>query len=82
MSEAIENSIRDGVNGFLAKAPTVELLDEAMSRAWENRSRLRAMGELSARDVRQWVSADPGGDLARELALLAGDGNNNASCAM
>jgi glycosyltransferase involved in cell wall biosynthesis len=65
--------IRDGVNGFLAKAPTVELLDEAMSRAWENRSRLRAMGELSARDVRQFVSADPGGDLARELASLAGE---------
>jgi glycosyltransferase involved in cell wall biosynthesis len=65
--------IRDGVNGFLAKAPTVELLDEAMNRAWENRSRLRAMGDISARDVRQWVSADPGGDLARELALLAGD---------
>jgi glycosyltransferase involved in cell wall biosynthesis len=65
--------IRDGVNGFLAKAPTVELLDEAMSRAWENRNQLRAMGEISARDVRQWVSADPGGDLARELALLVGD---------
>ena len=65
--------VRDGVNGFLAKAPTVELLDEALSRAWENRSRLGAMGELAARDVRKWVSADPGGDLARELALLAGE---------
>jgi glycosyltransferase involved in cell wall biosynthesis len=65
--------IRDGVNGFLAKAPTVELLDEAMNRAWENRSRLREMGEVSARDVRRWVSADPGGDLARELASLVGD---------
>src|ERR1700722_7961288 len=65
--------IRDSENGFLAKAPTVELLNEAMSRAWEDRSRLRAMGELAARDVRRWVSADPGGDLARELALLAGD---------
>jgi glycosyltransferase involved in cell wall biosynthesis len=70
--------IRDGVNGFLAKAPTVELLDEAMNRAWENRSRLRAMGQVSARDVRQWVSADPGGDLARELALLVGDADSSA----
>jgi glycosyltransferase involved in cell wall biosynthesis len=62
--------IRDGVNGFLAKAPTVELLDEAMDRAWEKRSRLREMGEVAARDVREWVSADPGGDFARELASL------------
>ena len=29
--------VRDNVNGFLAKAPTVELLNEAMNRAWENR---------------------------------------------
>jgi glycosyltransferase involved in cell wall biosynthesis len=70
--------IRDGVNGFLAKAPTVELLDEAMNRAWENRNRLRAMGEVSARDVRQWVSADPGGDLARELTLLVGGEDSSA----
>ena len=41
--------IRDNVNGFLAKAPTVELLDEAMNRAWENRHRLREMGEAAAR---------------------------------
>ena len=64
--------IRDGVNGFLAKAPTVELLDEAMNRAWENRSRLREMGCTAAKDVRQWVSPDPGEDFARELQSLVG----------
>jgi glycosyltransferase involved in cell wall biosynthesis len=62
--------IRDGVNGFLAKAPTMELFDEAMNRAWENRHRLREMGEAAARDVRQWVSADPTGDFVRELDFL------------
>jgi glycosyltransferase involved in cell wall biosynthesis len=62
--------IRDGINGFLAKAPTVELLDEAMNRAWENRHRLREMGETAARDVRQWVSSDPTGDFVRELDSL------------
>ncbi len=62
--------IRDGVNGFLAKAPTVELLDEAMNRAWENRSRLRAMGEIAASDVRKWVSANPVEDFVRELTAL------------
>lgn len=62
--------IRDGVNGFLAKAPTVELLDEAMNRAWECRGRLKAMGERAAADVREWVSADPAEDFARELMSL------------
>src|SRR6266404_1906501 len=33
--------VRDGINGFLAKAPTIELLDEAMNRAWESRGRLK-----------------------------------------
>ena len=65
--------VRDGVNGFLAKAPTVELLDEAMNRAWESRARLQEMGRTAANDVRQFVSRDPGEDLARELAALAGD---------
>jgi glycosyltransferase involved in cell wall biosynthesis len=64
--------ICDGVNGFLAKAPTVELLDEAMNRAWENRSRLKEMGEKAAYDVRQWVSPDPTGDFVRDLRSLIG----------
>ena len=62
--------IRDNINGFLAKAPTVELFDEAMNRAWENRHRLREMGEAAARDVRKWVSPDPTGDFVRDLASL------------
>ena len=65
--------VRDGINGFIAKAPTVELLDEAMNRAWENRDRLKELGCVAAKDARQFVSRDPGGDLARELAGVAGD---------
>ncbi len=37
--------VRDGINGFMAKAPTVELLDEAMTRAWESRHLLEEMGK-------------------------------------
>jgi glycosyltransferase involved in cell wall biosynthesis len=69
--------VRDGVNGFLAKAPTVELLDEAMNRAWANRHRLQEIGVRAASDVRQWVSRDPGEDLARALTALV-DGSNQA----
>lgn len=69
--------IRDGINGFLAKAATVELFDEAMNRAWNNRHRLKEIGVRAASDVRQWVSRDPGEDLARELNALV-DGSNQA----
>jgi glycosyltransferase involved in cell wall biosynthesis len=62
--------VRDGINGFLAKAPTTEFLDEAMNRAWENRSRLKEMGEMAAADVRRWVSADPSQDFALKLKAL------------
>ena len=62
--------VRDNVNGFLAKAPTVELLDEAMIRAWDSRARLMEMGQTAARDVRQWVSADPSEDFIQELTAL------------
>ena len=67
--------IRDGVNGFLAKAPTVELVDEVMNRAWENRDRLKEMGCTAATDARKWVSKDPCEDFARELEALAGNGS-------
>jgi glycosyltransferase involved in cell wall biosynthesis len=63
--------IQDGRNGFLAKAATVELLDEAMNRAWDARGRLKEMGRVAARDVRAWVSPDPAEDFVRELTALA-----------
>jgi len=71
--------IRDGINGFLAKAATVELLDEALERAWQERARLADMGRVAASDVRRWVSPDPGGDLARDLELLAAGASREAA---
>lgn len=64
--------IRDGVNGFLAKAATVPLVDEAMNRAWDSRARLKEVGAAAAKDVRQLVSPDPAEDFARELSTVAG----------
>lgn len=62
--------VRDGVNGFVAKAPTVELVDDALERAWENRGRLRELGETAGRDVRERVPADPIGEFVRDLETL------------
>lgn len=66
----IRELLHDNLNGFLVKAPTVELLDEAMNRAWENRHRLREMGEQAALDVRKFVSTDPVEDFVHELLTL------------
>jgi glycosyltransferase involved in cell wall biosynthesis len=62
--------VHDGINGFLAKAPTVGLLDDAMNRAWDSRRQLINMGNTAATDVRQWVSKDPSEDFVRELTAL------------
>jgi len=43
--------VRNGINGFLAKAATVKLLDEAMNHAWEAWPRLKEMDEAAAVDV-------------------------------
>jgi glycosyltransferase involved in cell wall biosynthesis len=51
--------VRDGVTGFVAKAPTLSLMDEAMERAWQHRKDWKAMGELAGRTIRQIVSNDP-----------------------
>jgi len=67
--------VRDGVNGFIAKAPTVELVDEAMNRAWKEQHRLREIGARAAEDARQFVPRDPGRDFAQQLeAVLGGSG--------
>jgi len=71
--------VRDGINGFLAKAPTVELVDETMNRAWESRDRLKEMGCAAAKDARQFTSRDPGEDFARELAAVAGDSSEKSA---
>jgi glycosyltransferase involved in cell wall biosynthesis len=69
--------IRDGVNGYLAPAATVDFIDEALDRAWKNRTGLREMGQKAAEDVRKWVSSDPGRDFAAELERLTGSAPDN-----
>ena len=62
--------VSDGVNGFLAAAPTEDSLDEAMERAWQRRDEWRSIGETAARDVRELVSSDPARTFAELLLQL------------
>ncbi len=63
--------INNNKTGFLAAAPTVELLDEAMERAWKARRQWRNIGKLAARELRQRYSMNPKRDFADKLERLA-----------
>jgi glycosyltransferase involved in cell wall biosynthesis len=59
--------IDDGVTGFLAKAATLPLLDQAMERAWERRGDWPVIGAAAARSVRERIPADPVDSFVGEL---------------
>ena len=49
----------DGVTGFIAPAATVELLEAALERAWEQRETWEKMGRAARARVEQRVPRDP-----------------------
>jgi len=57
----------DGVTGFLAAAPTVAHMGEALERMWAARSRLAQIGEVGARRIRERVPRDPARIFAEKI---------------
>lgn len=55
----IPEVLDDGETGFLAAAPTVEHLDEALQRAWTRRHDWQAMGQEAGRRIRRLVPPRP-----------------------
>jgi glycosyltransferase involved in cell wall biosynthesis len=64
--------LEDNVTGFIAAAPTVAHLDEAMERAWQRRHDWQVMGRAAAAAIRAVMPEDPAGVLAQKLTALAG----------
>ena len=62
--------LEDNVTGFVAKAPTFELVDEALERAWQKRGDLQSMGIEGARRVRTEIPRDPAAVFAAQLLSL------------
>jgi glycosyltransferase involved in cell wall biosynthesis len=61
---------QDGITGFVAAAPTVDLFDDAMERAWQQREKWRTMG-LAAHDyMKTFSQPDPVGEFCRKLLEL------------
>lgn len=59
--------IDDNVTGFVADAPTVKQIGEAMERLWARRGDLEAIGEAAAASARRQVPEQPAEVFAEEL---------------
>ena len=66
--------VEDGRTGFVADAPSVGSIDEALGRAWERRGEWPDLGRAAAIRIRELVGGDPARDLADRLLLAAGSG--------
>jgi glycosyltransferase involved in cell wall biosynthesis len=62
--------LEDNVTGFLARAATVDDLDEAMERAWATRGLWQEMGQRAAIAVRETVPSNPAEVFADKLLSL------------
>ena len=51
--------VDDGKTGFVAAAAALELVDDALERAWQNRDRWPEIGKDAAREIRQQYPQQP-----------------------
>lgn len=63
--------VDDEISGFVAAAPTVRLLDEAMERAWQKREQWREMGAAARRRAEKEIPKDPALVFAGHLLAVA-----------
>ncbi len=63
--------LKDGISGFVAAAPTVQHLDDAMERAWEQRARWQEMGLAGRAFAQANMPQDPAAVFAQSLVALA-----------
>ena len=63
--------IDDNESGFIAPAATVELLDDALERAWSRRKKWRAIGQRAAQVIRARHSLRPAEDFADRILSAA-----------
>jgi glycosyltransferase involved in cell wall biosynthesis len=59
--------VEDGVSGFVAEAPTIKLVAEAMERAWDRRADWRNMGKAARLRVESLIPKDPIGQFCERL---------------
>lgn len=60
----------DNVNGFLAKAAEVSLVDEALERAWARRSEWKEIGKKARENIVKLIPEDPVGYFCEKIRAL------------
>ena len=63
--------IDDGETGFIADAPVVKLVDDALDRAWEARERWQSMGALAGERIRERYPNDPIEEFANRIVAMS-----------
>ncbi len=63
----------DNESGFVALGASVDLLDEALERAWQKRHQWREMGQLAGQHIRERYSDDPVRDFAEDLKMIGSE---------
>ena len=62
--------LEDNITGFVAEAPTIRHLDDAMERAWNRRHEWQTIGAAAAKAIRSKVPEEPAQDFADKLIKL------------
>ncbi len=62
--------IDEGESGFIAPVATLEMLDDALERAWAARGDWQRMGERAGEHIRQRFSANPVAEFAAKLLQI------------
>jgi glycosyltransferase involved in cell wall biosynthesis len=52
-------AIQDQETGFIAKAPSLDLMDDAIEEAWQRRTEWETMGKRAGQRIRELVPRDP-----------------------
>ncbi|WP_416444078.1 glycosyltransferase family 4 protein [Leeuwenhoekiella sp. A16] len=60
----------DNVTGFVAAAPRVKYVDDALERAWLRRNEWQTIGVLAGKAIRQEIPQNPAREFANELIKL------------
>jgi glycosyltransferase involved in cell wall biosynthesis len=65
--------IEDSVTGFLADAPTVGSMSNALERFWARRDNAQEIGAAAAKRIRELFPVDPVGIFSEKIKGLAAD---------
>ena len=65
-----EELIDDGISGFIAEGATINLIDDALERAWEKRDQWKQMGKMAGQHIRERYPEDPVQEFADRIKAL------------